>query len=123
MFSFECSRSKTYCSDPRWRMVYQRTHLGQSYSQIASKLNVDPSTVFRTVKLFEETGTVCSIQGFHENTTKQLNAHEELPVIEAIVDNPTMYLGDLQQHILHTTGKDISTATICTFLQSQGFSQ
>ncbi len=122
MFSFESSRSKAYSSDLRWRMVYQRTLLGQSYSQIASNLNVDPSTVFRTVKLFEETGTVCSIQGFHENTTKKLNAHEELTVIEAVVDNPAMYLGDLQQHILHTTGKDISTATICKFLQSQGFS-
>ena len=46
--------------------------------------------------------------------TKRLSVYEELAVIEALIDNPAMYLNDLQQHILHTTGKD-STANICKF--------
>ena len=43
--SIESERSRAYSSDLRWRMVYQRSLLGLSYNQIASYLNVDPSTV------------------------------------------------------------------------------
>ena len=57
--SIESDRSKTYSSSLRWRMVHQRYILGLSYNQTAKNLNVDPSTVYRTVKLFHETGTVC----------------------------------------------------------------
>ena len=32
---------------------------GLSYIQVATNLNVDPSTVYRTVKLFDETGFPC----------------------------------------------------------------
>ena len=79
---FESARSKAYSSDLRWRMVYQRYFLELPYNQIAKNLNVDPSTVYRTVKLFDETGTVCSIQGFHENTTKKLSIHESWPFLK-----------------------------------------
>ena len=122
MFALQSSHSKAYSSDLRWRMAHQRSLLGLTYRQVASNLNVDPSTVQRTVQLFEETGTVCSIQGYHFNTTKKLTVHEELAVINAVVDNPAMYLSDLQQHVLHSTGKSIGTSMICKFLQKQGFS-
>ena len=65
--SIESDRSKAYSNNLRGRMVYQRSLF---YSQIARNLNVNPSTVYRIVKLFDETGTVCSIQAFHINTAK-----------------------------------------------------
>ena len=58
VYSFEHSRSKSYSADIRWRMVYQRLMSGLTYEQIAANLNVDPSTVWRTVRKFEEDGTV-----------------------------------------------------------------
>ena len=61
-FSMESMWSKVYSSDLRWKMVYQ------SCLEVAKRLNVDPTTVSRTAQLFEERGTVCSIQGYHENT-------------------------------------------------------
>ena len=63
-FSCESGRSKTYSSDLKWRMVYQRYSLRLSNTEVAKRLNVDPSTVGRTIQQFEETGTVCSIQGY-----------------------------------------------------------
>ena len=65
VMTIEPGRSKAYSNDITWRMVYQRCGLGLSYKQIGEQLNVDPSTVCRTVQLFEETGTVHSIQGYH----------------------------------------------------------
>ena len=72
LFLFESSWSKAYSKDIQWRMIHQRCSLGITYAQIATNLNIDPSTVCRTVQLFEQTGTVESIQGYHEKTTKRL---------------------------------------------------
>lgn len=80
-YALETARSKAYSGDMRWRMVYQRCIQGLSYTNIASNLNVDPSTVHRTVKLFEETGTICSIQGYRETSNKVLTIHDELAIL------------------------------------------
>ena len=76
------------------------------------------------MKLFDETGTVCSIQGFHVNTTKKLSIHDELAIIEMVLDDPSVYLHELQHHVhvFHTSGNTISTSSICRFLQQQCFS-
>ena len=122
MFTIDPRRTKAYSSDLRWRMVHQRCMLGLPYRKIAENLNVDYSTVYRTVKLFEDTGSVDSIQGFHENTSKKLDPHDEMVILEAVLDCPFMYLHELQNMLLQATGTNVSTATICKFLHSQGFS-
>ena len=76
--SMQPVRSQAYSGDLRWRMVYQRCLLGRSYAEIASNLNVDSATVYRTVNLFEETGTVCSIQGYRETPRKTLTPLDEI---------------------------------------------
>ena len=96
--------------------------MGLSYAEVATRLNVDPTTVSRTVKLFEETGTVCSIQGYHENAWKKLSSQDELAIIEAVLDNPPMYLHELQNVVFQTSGTEISVSAICKFLRKQGFS-
>ena len=63
----------------------------EGHNQIAKNLNVDPSTVYRTVKLFDETGTVCSIQGFHKTTTKKLSIQDELAIFGMVLDDPSVY--------------------------------
>ena len=94
-----------------------------SYREIGKNLNVDPSTVYRTVQLFEETGTVCSIQGYHEHTTKKVSPEDELTIIEGVLDRPSMYLHELQHAVLLSSGTTISTPTICNFLCHQRFSR
>lgn len=123
MFSFESSRSKAYSSDIRWRMIHQRCLLGLTYSEIARNLNVDQSTVCRTVQLFEQTGTVESIQGYHEKTNKRLSRTDELVLMEAVVKQPSIYLHELQNTLLQTTGTTICLAAIHNFLVYQGFSR
>ena len=123
MFSFEKARTKAYSSDLQWRMVYQRCIQELPYATIASNLNVHPSTVYRTVKLFEETGTVCSIQGYHETTCKKLTINDEFAILEAVLDNPSIYLTEIQQLLFQTTGTTVTTATICKYLHQAGFSK
>lgn len=52
------SRTSAYSEDLRWRMVFQHELKGISYNSIARNLNVDASTVRRTVDLFWATGDV-----------------------------------------------------------------
>ena len=104
-------------------MVYQRCLMGLSYAEVAKRLNVDPTTVSRTVQLFEETGTVCSIQGYHENTWKKLSSQDELAIIEAVLDNPSMYLHEMQHLVSQTSRTEISASAICKFLCKQQFSR
>ena len=73
--------------------------------------------------MFEETGTVCSIHGYHENKCKKLSTVDEFTIMEAIVDNPSMYLHELQHLVLQTTGTVVSVSAICKFLQKQKFSR
>ena len=47
---------------------------------------IDPSTVYRAVQLFEETGTVCSIQGYCESPFKKLIPHDEFAILDVILD-------------------------------------
>ena len=92
--------------------------MGLPYRKIAENLNVDYSTVCRTVKLFEDTGSMNSIQGFHEITSKKLDSHDKMVILEAVLDCPSMYLHELQNVLLQATGTNVSTATTCKFLHS-----
>ena len=78
-----------------------------------------PSTVYRIVKRFDETGTIFSIQGLCENTTKTLGIHDESAISEMVLDDPSLHL---QHHVFHKSGNNISTSSICRFLHQQCFS-
>ena len=53
MASCEETRTKAYAADLRWRMVYQARVQEKTYREIAANLNVDQSTVCRTVALMK----------------------------------------------------------------------
>ena len=121
--SLQSGRTQAYSSDLRWRMVYQRCLLGLPYKEIAMHLNVDESTVCRIVNLFEETGTVSSIQGYRETPEKKMSLQDQCCMISVIVDNPPTYLQELKSLLLQSTGKDVSTACICNLIHKCGFSR
>jgi len=56
--SCERYRTAAYSSDIRWRIVHQVIGLEKTYRDVAINLNVDPSTVQRTVDHFMQTGDV-----------------------------------------------------------------
>jgi len=101
-------------------MVYQRLMSGLTYEQIAANLNVDPSTVWRTVRKFEEDGTVEA--GKHEGE-KTLTVYDELLIIQSVLDNPSIYLHELQRRVEETTSTSVTESAICRFLHRQNFSR
>ena len=97
--SYEPSRTSAYSEDQRWRMVWQREALGFTYDQIAANLGVDKSTVQRTVQLFLNNGSVCKRPYPKEKAFQKLTQLAQLFILRLVVDNPAMYLDEIQKQL------------------------
>ena len=121
--SFENSRTKAYSTDMRWRMIYQNKFIGRNYRQIAECLNVDASTVCRTVHLFDETGSVAKRDYPENQGTKKLTDIDKLIILEMMIENPGIYLHEVTENIKNETGTEVSKTTVCRFLHKSGFTR
>lgn len=97
-------------------MVWQKHVLGYTYQTVATNLNVDKATVWRTVKLFNETGQVSKRAYPREQAYRKLTQPLELMILHLVLDRPGIYLREIQQELLETTGADLSLTCICQFL-------
>lgn len=121
-YSCESGRRKAYSNDLRWRMIFQREMLGLSYEEVGLRLSVDPSTVWRAVQRFEELGTVDSSYS-NDGPPKKLTSFDEFTIMEAVLDQPSLYLSEIQHTVQQTTGTSISESAICRFLHRNNFSR
>ena len=96
-----------------------------TYREIASNLNVNPSTVQRVVQRFEQSGTVTkdAYPKGHNHPSQILTEVDELLVIHLVLDHPSIYLREIQQEFAETTGTEVSVPTLCDFLHKNGFSR
>ena len=121
--SCEPRRTSAYSEDLRWRMVWQKEVLGLSYQEIGSHLNVDPSTVCRTVHIFHQTGGVCKKKYPRERAFRKLTKPLELYILHLVLNRPGIYLRELTTNLLDTTGVEVADSTICEFLHRVGFTR
>ena len=92
-----------------------------SNRDIAVNLGVDSTTVWRTVKLFRETGDV------HQKTPpgaiKKLTPVTEFIIVTEVLKHPGIMLHELQVMLIEQAGVAVSLSTICRFLHRIGFSR
>ena len=119
MASCESSRSYAYSEDLRWKIVWQKLALNKKLKEIAS---VDESTVWRTIKLFELKGTV-SKRPYPRRKQKKMTDTVKLLILNLIVDNPGIYLREVQDELYSLAGIDISITSICNFLKESSFTR
>ena len=98
MASAESYRSSAYHDDLRWRMVYQREALGYTYQRIAANLNVDTSTVWRTLQLFLNTGYVSKKEYNKDKLPRKVNESVLFVILQVVLDHPGVYLREIQTH-------------------------
>jgi len=96
--------------------------LGLTYEEIASRLSVDPSTVWRAVQRFEEHGTVDSCYT-HEGPPNKLTSLDEFVMLKAVINRPAIHLYEIQRLVEQTTGTTISESAICRFPHKNNFSR
>ena len=91
--------------------------------KIAQNLNVAVSTVHRIYRLFEESGTVDPLSPRKRLDCRRLDLRSELYVVGVILENPSMYLGELCVEIMHVFGIEISPSTVCRTLRRYGLTR
>jgi transposase len=116
-------RRSAYSEDLRWRIVWQREVLGYKYGQVASNLNVDVSTVWRVVKLSQETGKVDKKAYQTHRAFGKLTTPLQLTVLHLVLEHPGIYLREIHTELFELTGADISYSQICRPLNYVGFSR
>lgn len=120
MASCDSNRTSAYSEDIRWRVIYQYYFL---QGNIALNLNIDKSTVYRTIALFDKTGCVKKAEypkGQNHHLQK-LTEIDQFLIMEVVLNQPGIYLHEIQEFIYQETGTSVSLPTICKFLHKQGF--
>ena len=95
---------------------------GLTYDCIADSLLISPSTARRVVSLFNATGDVLPKEQ-QRGPSRLLGRQEEELILEWLLENPGIYLDELQGMLLQSTGIFISLATIFKTIQCLGFTQ
>ena len=103
--------------------MYQHAALGLTYMTVASNLNIDASTVCRTLQLFRRTGEVTKQQYDATNLSHKLTDEVQLILLEVVLEQPGIKLHELQTELKYLTGTEVATSTICQFLYKNGFSR
>jgi len=85
---------------------------------IAHNLSVASSTISRIVDRFDRTGAVA--RGHHNHI---LHEHNEFLVVGWILESPGIYLHELQQLLISTTGTEASVTTTFRTLKTLGLQE
>ena len=80
----------------------------------------DQSTVRRTLRLFDSTGTVDK-KAYSCGSRKKMSITDQLHLLELVIENPGMYLTEMKE--LHARGTNVDESTICRFLKESKFSR
>jgi len=122
MASCEPLRCSAHSEDLHWRMVWQRQALGYTYQKVAENLCVDESTVYRTLQLFESSGSVEKRKYPKKNAFRKLTTPAQLLILYLVVEKPGIYLHEVQS--LHDMLMiDVDLSTICRFLKNNGLTR
>lgn len=123
-FSAEPKRRRAYGKDLRWRIVFQRFGMGLSFVKIAQNLNVATSTSYRICARFEATGEVEPVsRDKHRPYIRSMDQQSQLYVVGLIIENPTLYLAEICQHIHEVLALHVTPSTVCRLLREYGITR
>ena len=121
--SIEPGRKRAYSADIGWRVVWRRIGMGQNFLDIASRLQIAPSTAHRIFTRFKVTGKVAPRKRVSSSSLTKLDDYHVLLIMGIILNNPCVYLREICKIIEEATGTVVSGATVCHILRKNGFTR
>ena len=106
-------------TDLRWRAVWLYLAHNLEVAEISQCLSVSQSSVYRYIELFQRTGDV-KPRSYRHGPPKLLGDLEQLVLLRLILNNPGIYLGELQARLLTKFGVTVDISTICRTLKFMG---
>ena len=120
MTSAEPGRKTAYSPDICWRVVWQRLAMETPFKEIASRLQIAPSSAHRIYSRFKATGDVMPLKQPSLESKHKLDEHHELLILGAVFSNPSLYLPELCELVRIATGVSVSGCTVCSLLRRNG---
>lgn len=112
---------KGFSKDLRWRIIWKHLQ-GKTLAEISSELYVSTRTIERYVYLFNTTGDISPKLQRH-GPLPAMSEFEEITLLEMLLNKPSMYLREVQQEILRTTGSCYDCATFCRAIKRLGMTR
>lgn len=111
-----------YTTDLRHRVIWLKFAFGMHTYEIAGYLNMSSRTVQRIIEKFTRTGLLtCEAVGRPVGCS--LHDHEQLVLMESILENPTLTMIDIQYEIERETGSVYHCTTLLRNLVKFGISR
>ena len=77
-------------------MVYQTKVLSYPVKKVNENLCVDQSTIRRTLKLFDTTGSIEKKMYPDGHASPNLSKADQMHILEVVLENPSIYLHELK---------------------------
>ena len=87
--------------------------------KISQYLSVSPSSVYRFINLFHHTSDV-KPRSFRNGPPKLLGDMEQLVLLRLILNNPGIYLSEIQASLISRFCVTVDVSTICRTLKFMG---
>ena len=117
--SVQSKMPNPYSMDLRWRVVWLSITYHYSSTQIAQFFNLSERTVRRYIATFQQTGDV-EVKQHQHGPPKLLGEFEQLTLLQIILQNPGIYLQEVQTKLPNTFGVQVSVSNICKTLKYMG---
>ena len=121
--SAEPNHKAPYSSDIRWRIIWQKFGMDLTHRCIARNLSISIGTVHNVLKLFEETGEVSPKQLPEREDMRKIDNSGELFILDLLIENPSLYLGEICQKIDAMFSVYVTPATVCRIIRRNGFTR
>ena len=113
---------KPYSTDLRWRAVWLHVFKEMTFEEVGDLLFMSSRSVRRYVNAFYTSGNVDPAQHRH-GPLPILNQFEQLTVLQSLLDDPSMFLDELQQELANITGTLVHISTICRTIHRLGMTR
>ena len=113
---------KSYSKDLRWRIVWHFFIHKRPVREISRLFYVNPRTVQRYIRLFYSTEDVSRKRQRH-GPKPFMSEFEEVTMLELLLNNPSMYLCEVQHELVRLTGARYDCATICRTIKRLGMTR
>lgn len=113
---------KAFSTDLRWRAVWLYLAHNLDVTEISQYLSISTSSVYRFIELFYQSGDV-KPRSYCHGPPKLLGDLEQLILLRLVVNNPGIYLSEIQASLLSRFGVTVHISTICRTFKFMGFSR
>ena len=115
-----------YGNDLRVAVIYQRFLLGQSVKDVAYQNQISTRTVIRYCQRYQEFESILpdpQLFGETRGRNATITRHELDEIVNIVMEEPTLYLDEIQRILYHRLGSNLTVNMIHRWLRRVGITR